>query len=441
MKIYFLKTLILVFTFALYAGAENTSFEGLYGDFDLKSVSASPVVSPVPVAVASEVESSDEIPEWLVMVFMNARNDLYASAMKDVNEMETVGSTSKVAVTVELGLLQDKGNSTRFFIEKDNDISRIKSTNVKVMNSDMGSYKHFVNFAKWSIRRHPAKHYMVILWSHGSGRVDIGGADNTGAELGIAYDNLTRNFIRNSQIATALKDIGEYAGQKVDVYSSDACLMQMMSVAYEIQEHAEYLVQSEENIPDFGFPYTAILNSLNASASVSPLKASKIIADEFNTFYKANKPGTTMSVINSAKFKDFNGLLNSWIRLAVKNRAEVLKAVSGTLSLERGYDGVDTTYNARSKDLYDFIENVNAIVDEKSEVYRAGKALQDYINGSLVVYNKTTNNNMDYSRAKGLAVYFPQMIYDTSYDVMLVSRDTLWDDFIKWIIDESYEIR
>ncbi len=438
MKIYFLKTLILVFTFALYAGAENTSFEGLYGDFDIKSVSA----SPVPVAVASEVESSDEIPEWLVMVFMNARNDLYASAMKDVNEMETVGSTSKVAVTVELGLLQDKGNSTRFFIEKDNDISRIKSTNVKVMNSDMGSYKHFVNFAKWSIKRHPAKHYMVILWSHGSGRVDIGGADNSGAELGIAYDDLTRNFIRNKQIAMALREIGKYAGQKVDVYSSDACLMQMLSVAYEIKDHADYLVQSEETISDFGFPYTAILNSLNASASVSALEASQIIADEFNTFYKANKPGTTMSVINSAKFGKFNGLLNSWIRqVVVKNRVEVLEAVKETLSFEHGYDGVDTTYNARSKDLYDFIENVNRKIDRKSELYRAGKDLQKYINGSLVVYNKTTNNRMDYSRAKGLAVYFPQKRIASDYDVMLVSRDTLWDDFIKWIIDESYEIR
>ncbi|MEA3306805.1 MAG: clostripain-related cysteine peptidase, partial [Elusimicrobiota bacterium] len=400
---------------------------------------AVPVAAPAPAGEAIE-EAPAEMPEWLVMVFMNGRNDLWRAAIKDVNEMEKIGSTAKIAVTVELGLLQDKGNSTRFFIQKD-DTSKIKSPSTKVMNSDMGSYKHFVNFAKWSIRRHQAKRYMVILWSHGSGRVDIGGADNTGAELGISYDDLTRNFIRNSQIAMALKEISQYAGKKIDVYSSDACLMQMLSVAYEIKDHASYLVQSEERVPDFGFPYDTILTSLNANPAVSAAAASKIIVDRFNAFYKANKPGSTISAINSSAFKGFNSPLNSWIRQAVKSRAEVLKAIEGALSFERGYDGVDTTYNARSKDLYDFIENVNAGVDKKSELYRAGIVLQKYINGSLVVYNKTTNNYMDYSRTKGLAVYFPKMIYDTSYDEMLVSRDTLWDDFIKWTIDESYEIR
>jgi hypothetical protein len=342
-----------------------------------------------------------------------------------------------------LGILQDKGNSTRFFVQKDDDISKIKSPSFKVMNSDMGSYKHFVNFAKWSIRRHPAKRYMVILWNHGSGRVDIGGADNTGAELGIAYDDLTRNFIRNSQIATALQEISQFAGKKVDVYSSDACLMQMLSVAYEIKDHAQYLVQSEEIVPGYGFPYDTILTSLNADPSASAAKASKMIVDNFDAYYEANnyKHGTTISAINSSKFGGFNTLLDSWIRLAVQNRAEVLEAVKGTLSFEYGYDGNDTNGKARSKDLYDLVENVNMRVDNASELYKAGKALQAHISGGLVISNENTGPNPNYVRAKGLAVYIPKMIYDTSYDEMLVSRDTLWDDFVKWTIDESYRVR
>ena len=300
-----------------------------------------------------------------------------------------------------------------------------------------------MNFAKWSIRRHPAKRYMVILWNHGSGRVDIGGADNSGAELGIAYDDLTRNFIRNSQIATALKEISGYAGKKVDIYSSDACLMQMLSVAYEIKDHAQYLVQSEEIVPGYGFPYDTILTSLNANPSASASVASQMIVDNYDTFYEANnhKKGTTISAINSNGFGGFNARLNAWVREAVKNRADVLEALKGTLSFEHGYDGNDTTGNARSKDLYDLIENVNARVDSASELYKAGKALQGHMSGGLIISNENTGPDASYARAKGLAVYLPKMIYDTSYDEMLISRDTLWDDFVKWTIDESYRIR
>ena len=454
MRMRILRTLILVFTFALSAGARDISFDDFSGELnDIKALSLVPAASlaldsarePAEIKTPDEIKTPAETPQWLVMVFINARNDLWMSGIQDINEMEMIGSTAKVAVTAELGILQDKGNSTRFFIQKDTDTSNITSPGIMMKNSDMGSWKHFVNFAKWSIKRYPAKRYMVILWNHGSGRIDIGGADNTGAELGIAYDDLTRNFIRNSQLALALEEISRYAGKKIDVFSSDACLMQMLSVAYEIKDHAEYLVQSEEIVPVAGFPYDTILASLNANPYASAKAASGIIIDKFQDFYQIhndNSHGTTISAVDSSKFGRFNNLLNLWIRLAVKsNRANILAALSETLSFEYGYDGNDTSGNARSKDLYDFIENVNAKADKESELYKAGIALQKHMAGVLISSNKITGPDMKYNRAKGLAVYAPKMIYDTSYDEMLVSRDTLWDDFIKWILDKEYGVK
>ena len=156
MKTHMIKILTLILAFSLYVGAQDNSFDGLgdmsvesfYGEVsDSKAISAVPLVSavvpvPIPTAAVDEVQAPAEIPEWLVMVFINARNNLWQAGIIDINEMETVGSTAKIAVTAELGLLQDKGNSTRFFIQKDNDNSRISSPGEKVMNSDMGSYKH-----------------------------------------------------------------------------------------------------------------------------------------------------------------------------------------------------------------------------------------------------------------------------------------------------------
>ncbi|MCG2725999.1 MAG: clostripain-related cysteine peptidase [Elusimicrobia bacterium] len=457
MKTHILRTLVLIFTLVLYAGAQEASLNNFYEKLnDAKAVTLTSAASPATIAVpapaaAAEIKAPDEMAEWLVMVFINARNNLWPAGIMDINEMEMIGSTAKVAVTAELGILQDKGNSTRFFIQKDNGDSKMTSPGIEVKNSDMGSWKHFVDFAKWSIKRYPAKRYMVILWNHGSGRIDIGGADNSGAELGIAYDDLTRNFIRNSQIAKALKEISQYAGKKVDIYASDACLMQMLSVAYEIKDYAEYLVQSEEIIPGYGFPYDAILQRLNDSPSSSAASTASMLVDEYHNYYSSTEPywykkdrspdykqGTTISAISSRRLYTLNFFLNKWIREIVKvDRVAILKAIDKTFSLGYGNDGHDTSHNVRSKDLYDFAEQVNKIADKNSPLYAAGAALQKYMVNRLIVANKTTGPNTDYNRAKGLAVYFPKMIYDASYDEMLISRDSLWDDFIKWTLDRD----
>jgi hypothetical protein len=363
--------------------------------------------------------------------------------------LELAGSTDKVAVTVELGLLSDRGSSTRYYIGKDttadaaNPWGEIVSAAVKVPSADMGSWKHFVDFAKWSYRKYPAKKVLAVLWNHGSGRIDIGGADNTGSELGIAYDDLTRNFIRNKELALALKEIGQAIGKKVDVYASDACLMQMASVAYEIKDDAGVIVGSEETIPGAGFPYDSILAELEADPGMSPEALSSVIVKDFAAYYSATPENTTLSAIRPSALPEFTSLLNDWVRSAAvpADREKILQAEDEALAFENGYNGNDTSYNARSKDLYDFVDLVGEKADDGSKLRAKGNALKNFITSKLIIRNGTTPAGGEYDRAKGIAIYFPKLIYDSSYDENLFSRDSLWDDFLKWKLDASYKVR
>ena len=453
------RDILLIAAAALIALMANIKAEDIFFE-DMRTgtgkiESGGPALTPAPVPVpvdmtppAAAVPAAVER-EWLVIVFLNGRNNLAQGAIEDVNEMELAGSTDKVAVTAELGLLDDRGSSSRFYIQKDtttfakNKLGDIISTAVKVPGSDMGSWAHFVDFAKWSYGRYPAKKVLVILWNHGSGRIDIGGADNTGSELGIAYDDLTRNFIRNKQIGLALEGIEKAIGKKVSIYASDACLMQMASVAYEIKDNADFIVGAEETVPGAGFPYDTILNALNAAPSADPEALSRIIVDKFYYSYTGSGENTTISSIRSSELPKFAEVLNDWVKAAAisTHRKKVRKAEGDALSFEGGYTGNDTSYNARSKDLYDFIDQVNRQADKTSKIYAKGEALKDFITGRLVIANKTTEAGSDYDRAKGIAVYFPKLIYDSSYDENIFSRDSLWDDFLKWKLDPSYKIR
>ncbi|MCX5785003.1 MAG: clostripain-related cysteine peptidase [Elusimicrobia bacterium] len=457
MKKNILLALAVVAALALGLGAQDISFDKLYSGGT--GLSAAPVSMPVPVAAAAaEAPAPATAPaerEWLVLVFINGRNNLAPAAIMDVNEMETVGSTDKVAVTAELGVVNDRGTSARFLIEKDtrfpianmvdgdDDLTHIISNGIKVPNADMGSWKHFADFAKWSIKKYPAKRVMAVLWNHGSGRKDIGGADNSGAELGIAYDDTTRNFIRNKQIAMALAEIARSTGKKVDLYASDACLMQMASVAYELKDKTDVVVGAEEIVPGNGFPYDTILQALNSNPGADAEGLGRIIVEKFHDFYDANQAstlnaneGTTISAIRTSQLDGFVQLLNAWVNEAKKpeNAAVFKPAISGTLSFEYNNKGPDDGYSARSKDLYDFIKQINANPKVSPALKAKGQAVQRFISGSLLIANANTGPNGDYTRAMGLAVYFPQMIYDSSYDETRFAADSLWDDFIKLML-------
>jgi len=455
-----LKKATMMLAAAVMVCSAVSAMAGVNIDFDQMNFSISDVINaaaqqkiinpePVNGQPTGKAAANGELPEWTIMVFSNGKNNLEEYLLLDANEMELVGSTDKVAVTVELGLADDRGTSKRFYISKDTTAGagdlwgEIISDAVKVPGADMGSWKHFADFAKWSYRRYPAKRVLAILWNHGSGRIDVGGADNTGSELGIAYDDLTRNFIRNRQLAMALKEIGKGIGKKVDVYASDACLMQMASVAYEMKDDAEVIVGSEENIPGAGFPYDSILAALTSDPGMSPEALSAVIVKKFAASYSGTGEDTTLSAIRTSSLPGFTRLLNDWVRAAAvpAGREKILQAREEALAMENGYNGNDTSNRARSKDLYDFVDLAGKKTDDGTGLRAKGDALKRFIADKLIIANGTTQAGGYYDRAKGIAIYFPKLIYDPSYDENLFSRDSLWDDFLKWKLDPGYEIR
>jgi hypothetical protein len=445
--------------------AQGTGFDDLYKNLP-QPVAAAPVSAPVPAGAAQPSSSPAGEREWLVMVFLNGRNNLWSSGVADVNEMEMVGSSDKVAITVQMGLLKDEGTASRFLVQKDaqfpiadlvtgdRSIAHIISPATPVPNADMGSWKHLVDFARWSIRRYPAKKIMLVLWNHGSGRIDIGGQDNGSAELGIAYDDLTRNFIRNRQIKTALDEIRNLTGRKVNILDTDACLMQMASVAYELKDSADYVVGAEEIVPGPGLPYDTVLGALAANPGMSPDQFSRLIVDKFYDFYDGNNAllvskkylkmnaGTTLSSIRSSASGDFVAALNAWAREALKpaNAAALKDALPGTLAFEYGSSATsaDTQTSARSRDLYDFVKNVNDQPGASPALKALGRDLMDFIeSGSYVTNNKVTGPNPSYERAKGVAVYVPKVILDPSYRETMFARDSLWDELIGHMINKQ----
>ena len=364
--------------------------------------------------------SGESLPakEWTIMVYMSTKSNLEKSGLKDVNEMEKVGSGAKYNVVVELGRIEghtsldgDWTGARRYYIEKDRNPFIINSPMLMAIPKvNMGDWNHLIDFVKWAKSKYPAKRYMLIVGSHGSGWLK---GKPVVADKGISYDEETENNIDTPQLGKVLKDVG-----KIDVYASDSCLMQMVEISYEIGNSVDYIIGSEGIIPFSGYSFDGILDALRLNPEISSLELSKAVVDSFIPKINFRK---RLSVVDAKYLHRLPGLTNNFVKAVMKteNKEKIIKARKKT----RKYKLSD------NKDFYDFIEEVvKKIPDETLEV--KGKALMSFLKQVLIEHKGKSFVSL--KKGNGIGIYLPADEYDRDYNELKWAGDSKWDDFIRW---------
>ena len=189
---------------------------------------------------------------WTVMVFLNADNNLERFGISDVNEMESVGSSSDVNIIVLMdrvdGYDTTNGNwkdAKRWRIVKDTNSSIMNTSGATNMGEiDMGDPQTVIDFVNWCKTNYPADHYMLDIWNHGAGL----SYDKSFTEKGISFDDTDGNNLTTQDIGDILNTTGF-----IDVVGFDACLMQLPEINYECRGYVDYMVASEETEPGDGW--------------------------------------------------------------------------------------------------------------------------------------------------------------------------------------------
>lgn len=195
------------------------------------------------------------IKDWTVMVFINADNNLDYFGEKDQNEMAEVGSNDWLNI---ITLLDRQNKPAKMNFVKKGTIETIKDMG----EVDMGDYKVLVQFVKDTVAAYPAKKYALIIWNHGSGWKDPSASGEMQSLFrGLSYDDQSGNHMTTAELGKAAKEIKGILGKNLDIWGMDACLMQMVEVAYALKDNCGYVVASEETEPGDGYPYTDILKT------------------------------------------------------------------------------------------------------------------------------------------------------------------------------------
>lgn len=213
--------------------------------------------------------AQEPLKEWTLLVFLNGHNNLDSFGAKDINEMEQIGSTEDSNIVVQWASLKAP-NTKRLLVKKDQNPQLVTSPVIENLpRVDMGDYRELVEFIRWGVKNFPAKHYFIDVWNHGSGwdrrRLVL---DEMPIEAsGISYDDLTGSHITTKELALAMKEASQIMGQKVDIYASDACLMAMAEIAFEMKDDVAYFGGSEETEPGDGWAYELLLPAFKKGAS------------------------------------------------------------------------------------------------------------------------------------------------------------------------------
>lgn len=375
------------------------------------------------------------IPEWTVMVYLDADNNLESAGIDDINEMEMVGSTPEVNIVVQFdripysvlaannqGYFDDTSNgdwtnTRRYYITQDSDPYQISSDLKSDLGElNMGDPQTLIDFASWAVANYPAKKYLLVIWNHG------GGFRSTSLTKDIAWDDTSGgDRITMQELEYALSVISTQAGKNIDIVGMDACLMAMTEVAYQIKDYADILVASEENEPADGWPYDTILDQLVVDPTMSSEQLARTIVDTYIDSYPSYN--VTQSAID----------LSHMDTLATQLSNLALAIMSDTLTPKNIY--INAAYSSQYYGDYDFISlydfsNKVLTYSNSVSVKNIALGIQQTLSSAVLRWGY---NGSVVNKYRGLSIYFPYYSYDYYYNNTNFSQDTLWDEMLSYL--------
>lgn len=401
---------------------------------------------------------------WTVVLYFAGDNNLgeVKQFLFNLHCLEKVGSTQQVHF-ISLIDRYENGDTQVFYVEKDN-LTEIPLADVNANWTDevnMGDPDVLVDFTSYCIDNYPAKHYDVKLANHGGGWRGICWDDTSGG------DNLDL-----LELEDAFTRIDAKLGRKLDMISTEACLVGMAEFAYQLRNVADFYVGSEaysfggeeyDDKPDVigNWVYDKVYGRLVEDPGMTPEEFGDAIIEEFNPYGPWSAPPSIPKTQSSDTLAVYNLSNMDNLTAAVDALAsKLLGKVSGIGSLvnreavTRAIGQADTPESMNTEsfsgmldfigisvytnyDLYDFCSRLKQTL--LLNVDAEAQAVMDNIEQVITAeYHGTNSADGEHPDAHGIAIYIPyrNTEYNSNYEKIAWAQDTQWDEFFKayWIV-------
>jgi hypothetical protein len=401
------------------------------------------------VAMEKAQNTDNTKAKWTVMAYMAGDNNLDGAALRDIDEMAKVGSTKDVNVLVQLDRIEDK-LTRRFRITRGGGFE--KDCIEKFGDTNTGDPQVLYDFVRWAVEKYPAERYFLILWNHGSGwwedarsraaapqpvtgtprcrRYNPLFRKNPGAlghstHRSICYDDTSGgDALDNQELKNVLIQATTVLGKKIDILGMDACLMNMVEVAWQLRDSVGYIVGSEIEEPFEGWPYTEILAYLTAKPTRDAAAIAKETVRRYIRSYKGKDETVTQSALDMNRIGEVMGNLDALSDVLIAS----LDSASGLI--EKAWDRSPKFYDQNYIDLACFARNL------RKKTHPAVKAKAEYLLASLKAGKDKPilckgKIGRDVNGTCGLSIYFPEDRINPAYKSLDFAKDCKWSAFLE----------
>lgn len=364
--------------------------------------------------------------QWGLYTYIAGDNNLSSAGLRDIREMEKAGAADNIHVAVQIDTAGEHTGSVRYEITAADFSGKSHRMVIERLDEqNTGEPRYLADFARWAAQRYPARNRLLVVWNHGAGFMHEPTRD-------IAYDDSSKgDALTMGELRWALANAGFGKGRqgRLSILGFDACLMNMVEVAYEFADIAEYIVGSQQTEPGDGWPYDKVLAGAKSAKDAGAL-AAHIVAAYIAHYRRIGSLGVTQSAVRMAALpavaKALGTLGSALLKAGTDQRGAILEARVVT----QGYD--EATY----VDAIDLADNLAAKTRD-AKIKAACDALAAAVKAAVTA-NASYGDAV--ARSNGLSVWFPLLKTDyvtrrSEYVALRHSKDYPgWVRFLDWLL-------
>jgi hypothetical protein len=198
------------------------------------------------------------------------------------------------------------------------------------------------------------------------------------------------------ELQRALRRAGLGPRNKLAILGFDACLMNMLEIAYQLREETELLVGSQQTEPGDGWPYDKVLAAMNAGPTPEAM-ARAIVRVYLRECRKVGDSNVTQSAVRTdrveAAARAWSGL-GTALAAAPATEAPALRRVRSLVQAYEYPDYVDAVHTA----------TLVAETTRSSEVRTRARAFAAAVRACVVA---TGHEGRAVRQSHGLTIWFP----------------------------------
>jgi hypothetical protein len=384
--------------------------------------------------------------DWTIMVYISADNVLANFAVESLKQLRDAAGDG-INVVAEFD--DNQNDDARMYFFNGDPYSRtlpIESSRIPqreiahlktIRNVDMTHPETLTEFVDYATGKSKTERYALLLWGHGIELLldenrrfgDINGPVRRYLTTANLRKALEETDIATGQLEPKHPKIYDGTRRSLDIIGIDACSLSMVEVASEVQNCVDFMIASQEDVPDTSFPYQNILSGLKAAKARNYVQeACKLIPGLYQEAFRdyiatpdTGVKGITLASLSVSKI--------SRITDPLTDLATALRVSSYDTFLRR--EILSARREAKSfvfgllVDLGDFCQRLEAKLGAKridandlgSACGKIQQAINERSDRACVLENK-----VDDGRCHGLSIYFPYREDDVDEGEALLAK-------------------